>query len=168
MSRPRFLLAIAAALLACTGARAACEAPEHRQLDFWLGRWEVWSGGEKVAESRIERSDAGCAIVERYRQADGYTGTSLNFRDPALRRWRQSWADSLGGVGEFTGIAAEAEMAFTGETHRPDGTRVLRRMTLSRRADGSVRQLSLASTDGGVTWKPHYDFVYRPAPAGRP
>ena len=162
------VLAIPAALLACAAAHAACEAPGHHQLDFWLGRWEVWSDGEKVAESRIERSPEGCAIVEHYRQPDGFTGTSLNFRDPMLHRWRQSWTDSMGGVGEFTGTAAEGEMAFTGETHRPDGTRVMRRMTLTRLADGSVRQLSLASTDGGVTWKPHYDFVYRAAPAVRP
>ena len=161
-------VAIAATLLACTAAHAACEAPEHHQLDFWLGRWEVWSDGRKVAESRIERSSEGCAILERYRQPDGFTGTSLNFRDPLLQRWRQSWTDSMGGVGEFTGAAAEGGMAFTGETHRPDGTRVMRRMTLSRLPDGSVRQHSLASTDGGLTWKPHYDFLYRAAPPGRP
>lgn len=153
--------AVLAALAIATPAHAACEAPEHHALDFWLGEWEVTSDGEVVAESRIERSPEGCAIVEHYRERDGYTGTSLNFHDPLLHRWRQSWSDSLGGVGEFAGEASPGVMAFTGETHRPNATRVMRRMTLSRRPDGSVRQHSLASVDGGATWKPHYDYVYR-------
>jgi hypothetical protein len=147
-------------------ARAGCEAPQHHALDFWLGHWEVVSDGKIVADSRIERSAEGCAIVEHYRERDGFTGTSLSFHDPLLRRWRQSWTDSLGGVGEFTGEASPGVMAFTGETHRPNGTRVMRRMTLSRRPDGSVRQHSLASVDGGGTWKPHYDFIYRRPGAG--
>src|SRR5690348_17605264 len=162
-------VAIAASILLAmpVPARGACEAPAHHALDFWLGSWEVLSDGEVVAESRIEGSPEGCAIVEHYRQRDGFSGTSLSFHDPLLRRWRQSWIDSLGGVGEFTGEAREGVMAFVGETHRPDGTRVLRRMTLSRRPDGTVRQHSLASLDGGATWKPHYDFIYRRPGSGK-
>lgn len=156
-----FSSAALVALALSTAAHAACEAPEHHQLDFWLGRWDVLSDGAVIAESRIERSPEGCAIVERYRERDGFTGTSLNFHDPLLHRWRQSWVDSRGGVGEFVGEPGEGRMAFTGETHRPDGTRVMRRMTLSTLADGTVRQHSLASVDGGATWKPHYDFIYR-------
>jgi len=158
--------ACAALLLAsAANAFAACEAAEHRQLDFWIGTWDVLSGGEAVASSTIERSAEGCAVIERYRQRDGYSGTSINFHDPALKRWRQSWVDTGGGVGEFSGEAGPGVMAFTGETHRPDGTKVMRRMTLTRLADGTVRQHSLASTDGGKTWKPHYDFIYRKAAA---
>ncbi len=150
-------------LAAAANAHAACEAAEHHQLDFWIGTWDVLSDGEVVASSTIARSAEGCAVIERYRQRDGYSGTSINFRDPGLRRWRQSWVDTGGGVGEFVGDPAPDAMAFTGETHRPDGTKVLRRMTLTKRPDGTVRQRSLASTDGGQTWKPHYDFVYRKA-----
>jgi hypothetical protein len=147
----------------CAIARAACDAPEHHRLDFWLGRWEVMSGEEKVAESVIERSPEACAIAEHYRQKDGYTGTSHSFYDAALKKWRQTWIDSSGAVGEFVGDAGEREMAFTGETHRTNGGRVMRRMTLTAQTGGSVRQHSLASTDEGVTWKPHYDFIYRRA-----
>lgn len=148
----------------CASANAApsCEAPEHHALDFWLGEWEVHSGDEIVARSTIERSTEACAIVEHYRQKDGYTGTSHSFYDGALRKWRQTWIDSTGSVGEFTAEPRPGEMPFVGETHRPDGRVILRRMTLGLHRDGSVRQLSFASTDGGATWKPHYDFTYRP------
>jgi hypothetical protein len=158
---------LAVVMLASPLAHATCEAPEHHRLDFWLGHWEVRNGGVAVAESRIERSPEGCAIIEHYRERRGYTGTSINFSDPFLNRWRQSWVDSRGGVGEFTGEPGEGSMAFTGETHRADGKRILRRMTLTRLPDGSVRQHSLGSTDGGRTWKPDYDFVYVPIAAAR-
>jgi hypothetical protein len=35
------------------------------------------------------------------------------------------------------------------------------RMTYSRNADGSVRQLGEQSTDFGATWSPNFDFTYR-------
>jgi hypothetical protein len=137
---------------------APCDAPPHHALDFWLGAWVVKEDGKPVATSRIERGPGGCVIVERYRQDDGYEGTSLSFYDGALGRWRQTWVDSTGAVGEFSGSLVEGEMRFTGETHRGDGTRIQRRMTLAP-VSGGVRQTSLASRDG-VEWKPHYELTY--------
>lgn len=134
-----FGAAVLLSLGAASRAWAACEAPGHHRLDFWLGKWGVRDGNEVAAESSIERSPEGCAVIERYRQRDGYSGTSINFHDPLLHRWRQSWVDTACGVGEFTGEPGEGEMRFPGETRRPDGTRVLRRMTLTRLPDGSVR-----------------------------
>ena len=153
-------------LLAAPAVRAACEEPRYHALDFWIGSWDVLSDGEVVAESVIARSAEGCAIVEHYRQRDGYTGTSISFHDPVLHRWRQSWVDTAGAVGEFVGEPGNDVMAFTGETHRPNGTKVMRKMTLTKQPDGTVRQHSLASTDGGKAWKPHYDFIYRKAAGG--
>ena len=37
-------------------------------------------------------------------------------------------------------------------------------MTLALQPDGTVRQHSLASSDGGATWKPHYELIYRRKP----
>jgi len=35
----------------------ACAAPEHRQFDFWVGRWDVFDpkSGKRVGESLIEK-----------------------------------------------------------------------------------------------------------------
>jgi hypothetical protein len=106
----------------------------------------------------------GCVIRETYTQKDGYTGTSLSFHDPVLGKWRQTWVDSTGSVGEFSGELTDGARRFTGETHRADGARILRKMTLSKKG-GNVRQVSEASRDG-VSWKPHYDFVYAAPKAG--
>jgi hypothetical protein len=118
----------------------------------------VKEAGKAVAHSDIERGPGGCVIVEHYRQDDGYSGTSLSFYDPLLSRWRQTWVDSTGAVGEFSGVASARSVQFEGETHRADGTRVYRRMRLAAE-EGGVRQTSLASRDG-KDWKPHYELTY--------
>lgn len=138
---------------------AQCGGPDYRAFDFWLGEWEVRDAGKPVATSRIERTADGCAIFEHYRQADGYHGRSMNFYDAFLKEWRQSWVDGVGSVGEFRGTFSGGAMRFTGETHRSDGRRIFRRMTLSIEPGGRVRQLSFASDDGAV-WRPHYDLEY--------
>ena len=132
----------------------------HRELDFWLGTWEVRDGNEVVATSTIELASDSCAIRESYRQKDGYNGTSLTFRDPVLKKWRQTWVDSRGAVGEFTGEFTEGKLQFTGETHTAEGVRVFRRMSLAPEGK-NVRQASFASRDG-TTWKPHYELLYFP------
>src|SRR5262249_5121176 len=144
-------LMIAAAALACSTA-------SHHELDFWLGTWEVRDGTEVVATSTIERAANGCVIRESYVQKDGYSGTSLSFHDPVLGKWRQTWVDSTGGVGEFSGTFADGAMRFEGETHTASGKRVFRKMTLAS-DNGRVRQTSLKSMDGSK-WEPHYELLY--------
>jgi hypothetical protein len=159
VSRSLFALALCAGPLAWA-AELPCESrPESRQFDFWLGEWTVTSEGQPAATSRIEKAASGCVIVENYAQADGFSGTSINFFDPLLRKWRQTWADSAGNASEFSGEYREKAMRFEGETHRGD-KRILRRMTLFDLGNGEVRQYSELSRDDGKTWGPHYDFRY--------
>lgn len=159
---PRRLRGRLAAILfsgtAAAHAAGTCDTPAHHALDFWLGTWVVKDEGKAVATSRIERGPGGCVIVEHYRQDDGYEGMSESFYDGALGRWRQTWVDSTGAVGEFSGELVGGEMRFAGETHKADGTRIYRRMTLAPEGPG-VRQTSLASRDGQA-WKPHYELHY--------
>jgi len=154
------LASTALASTAFAQSKPSCDTPAHHAFDFWLGDWDVRSGDEIVATSRIELASGGCVVRETYAQKDGYSGTSLSFHDPVTGKWRQTWVDSTGGVGEFAGEFRDGAMRFTGETHRADGTRIYRKMTLSKEG-GLVRQVSEASRDA-ASWKPHYDFTYRP------
>lgn len=138
-----------------------CEStPEPRQLDFWVGQWEVTSEGRKIATSNIQRILRGCVIFENYSQGRDYEGKSFTFYDSVLKKWRQTWVDHEGIVSEFSGSFKDGAMQLEGVTHRPNGVTVMRRMVLSPLSDGRVRQFSLASDDGGKTWSVAYDFVY--------
>ena len=142
-----------------------CETPEHRQFDFWVGRWDVYATGTErlVGRSLIERLYAGCALRENWMPLRGSGGGSLNSWIPADRRWRQAWADSSNDFKLFTGGLEGEAMVLTAETREPDGRPALERMRFTREAGGAVRQLGTVSTDNGATWQPRYDFTYRPA-----
>ena len=141
---------------------ALCDSrSENRQFDFWLGTWDVYEGGEKVAESRIERLAGSCAILETYSQPDGYSGKSINFFDATLGKWRQIWVDEVGTVSEFAGAVKERMMRFEGRTHTRDGKEILRKMEVSAGDADSVRQYSERSDDGGRSWSVAYDLHYR-------
>jgi hypothetical protein len=134
--------------------------PEYKQFDFWMGEWDVTDKGQKIATSSIQRIVGDCIIFENYFQLDGYTGKSFSFFDATLGKWRQTWVDSSGNVGEFLGEYRENAMRYEGETHRSDGQKILRRMTLFNLGADRVRQYSERSLDGGKTWAAGYDFIY--------
>jgi hypothetical protein len=185
-TRPAFCLLAFATLSTCAGlssaqiqkpapspnpARLNATRPESRQLDFWIGDWDVTiDEKKKIGSSKIESIVGGYGILENYSQPDGYHGKSLNFFDSVLGKWRQTWVDSLGNMSEFVGEYKDGAMRLEGETHRKDGTKILRRMTLSKLEGDRVRQYSERSTDKGKTWSIAYDYIYlrrsaSPAPA---
>ncbi len=137
-----------------------CGQTENRQFDFWVGEWDVTSGGRKIAESSIQRIIGSCVIYENYSDPGGYTGKSFNFYDAVLKKWRQTWVDNGGNVSEFSGEYKDNAMHYEGESHRRDGQRFLRKMTVTRLDADRVRQYSEFSMDGGKSWKSNYDFLY--------
>ena len=146
----------------------ACTAPEHRQFDFWVGRWDVYPTGTErlVAHSLIERLYNDCVIRENWMPLRGGGGSSLNSWRPQERIWRQTWTDSANNWVEFTGGIDGGAMVLTARASGANGAETLTRMTYTRGPGGSVRQAGAQSTDGGASWTPQFDFTYRPA-AGR-
>lgn len=151
-----------------TDTPAACADPEHRQFDFWVGRWDVYptGGTELIARSVVEKV-YGCGIREEWTPLAGHAGGSLGVYVPGQRRWEQFWIDSGGSRTLFTGGRDGKAMVVRGESAGR-----LVRMSYSRNADGSVRRKAVRSNDDGRTWKPDHDFTYRPAtnevPGDRP
>ena len=143
-------------------ARPASPCPskaEYRQFDFWVGEWDVTDHDRKIATSSIQRIVGDCIIFENYFQADGYTGKSFSFYDANLGKWRQTWVDTSGNVGEFSGEFRDGAMRYEGESHRANGQKIFRKMILSVAGPDRVRQYSEFSLDG-KEWKVGYDFVY--------
>lgn len=147
-----------------------CSPAAYRQLDFWLGAWEVRDQEGKLAgRSRIEGILNGCAVQENWEGANGWSGKSFNAYDRVTGKWRQFWVSAWGAVTEFTGEASAGRMVYLGDTVDPDGVPALRRVTLTRLEPDRVRQLAEMSYDGGETWIRAYDFTYtRVAAAGAP
>ena len=169
-------LVFAAMLLCSTTASAAtspppsgCTTSQSHQFDFWVGTWKVFPKGsdKQVANSEIEKLYAGCAIRESWLPRSLHLGGSLSTYVPQKKAWRQFWVDSDGSAVDFTGGWNGKAMVLQGVWPQPGKPNQITRMTYSPFKDGSVEQLGETSDDGGKTWQPGFDFLYRPQRRGQ-
>ncbi len=144
-----------------------CEGANYEAFDFWVGEWDVYPNAtegtpDQVAESRIEKVSAGCAIRETWMPLRGRGGSSLSAYDPETGGWHQLWVGGAPGRVFFDGGAVDGRMVLTGYWGKDnEGNPSLVRMTYSVQEDGSVRQHGQASSDHGVTWSDSFDLIYR-------
>lgn len=139
--------------------------PVYRQLDYWLGTWDVRPNGAPPgtppATNVVTKVHQGCVILESW-TAPGQTGQSFNIFDRVAKKWRQTWVDSTGGLHEYWGELKDGNLVYEGDIPAPPGSgggRVHTRLTFFRQPDGSVRQYS-ERTDDGRTWRVNYDLIY--------
>ena len=135
-------------------------APEYRQFDFWIGEWNVTAGGVLAGTSSVQLILDDCVLLENWTGATGYTGKSFNLYNNATKQWQQTWVDNSGTIIEFKGESAGNEVRFRSESAQADGSKVLGKMTFTKRSDGKVRQLWEQSTDQGKTWSVAFDGMY--------
>jgi hypothetical protein len=140
-----------------------CTDAKHREFDFWAGHWKVLdAGGNPAGENVITVEQGGCVLVERWRSAKGGTGQSLNYYDPAAKRWKQRWV-GLGLILEMQGGFDQGAMVLEGPLHDVRQARTtLLRGTWTRLPDGRVRQRFVESADQGRTWTEWFDGYYSP------
>jgi tetratricopeptide (TPR) repeat protein len=135
--------------------------PIHRELDFWVGEWEVRGPkGELQGTSSVQNIVEGCVIYENWTGASGHSGKSFNFYNADKKAWQQTWVDSQGGSLEFLGHLREGSMRYEGESLGADGKKSLQRLSFTPLSDGRVRQHWEQSEDAGKTWTTVFDGLY--------
>ena len=139
-----------------------CDAPEHRQFDFWVGEWNVTTPqGQTAGKNAIRSILKGCALHESWEGASGSNGFSHNIYDRTRGVWHQTWVSDTGLLLQLEGGLVDGKMVMEGETTGPGGT-VRQRITWSVEEDSgdTVRQLWESSGDGGETWSVAFDGIY--------
>ncbi len=138
--------------------------PINHEFDFWLGEWQVTTpDGKAAGTSRIESVAEGHGLLENWTgdpAAGGGNGKSLNCYNLGTRQWQQFWIGSRGGVLELAGGLHDGSMVLSG-SHTVRGQSLLERITWTPKADGTVRQFWEQSRDGGKSWQPVFDGLYR-------
>ena len=137
--------------------------PRYRELDFWLGTWDVRPTGQPnapPATNVVTREDDGCVLHESW-TAPRSVGQSFNIYDRSRGKWFQTWVDNSGGLHEYSGNLVNGAMVYEGELAAPPPSkgRVHTRLTFTPSPEG-VRQYSERTTDGGKTWIVNYDLFY--------
>jgi hypothetical protein len=139
-----------------------CRSSEaYRQLDFWVGEWEVHGPkGKTVGTSSVQLILNDCVVFENWTGAGGSTGKSFNLYNAQTHLWKQVWVDNQGNMLEFKGEFRDGAMRYSGESLAQNGKAVLDRLTFFPLAEGRVRQLWEQSPDQGKTWNTVFDGTY--------
>jgi len=152
------LLVVALSLIGATDARAqACNSAEARQLDFWLGEWNLtWPGGSGTNE--ITQRFGDCVIEENFSgdmPAGPYFGHSVSVWHAGRAKWQQTWVDSQGGYLLFTGgVGDDGVMRLYGEpAPQSDGRTQETRMSWLNVEKDSFDWHWERSFDGGQSWE---------------
>ncbi|MGH9364621.1 MAG: nuclear transport factor 2 family protein [Thermoanaerobaculia bacterium] len=142
-----------------------CAAAEHRRFDFWAGDWDVYDVGgsnKPVARARVDVILGGCALREVYEQTDGLVGQSFTSYDASRKLWHQTWVTNRGELLTIEGRFQGTSLSLEGPRLSADGREERIRGVWTPRVDG-VLETAQTSADGGATWRPLFDIIFRPA-----
>lgn len=141
-----------------------CSSAEYHGLNFWIGDWDTFDTdaprGPVQARTHVDPIAQGCAIHELYEQIDGLIGDSILSYDPARKQWQQTWVTNRGSIMVITGNFKDGALVLAGEAHLNDGKTVMQRISW-KAEDNGVREWAVLSKDGGKTWAPAFDVVFR-------
>jgi len=157
MNARRFLIAAVLALLPASALAQSCDHEEARQLDFWLGEWDLtWEGGEGT--NSITRRFGDCVIEENFAgnlPGGLLEGHSVSVYDAPLGKWQQTWVDNQGGYLTFTGgVGEDGVMRLYGpERTLADGRIVVTRMSWVDVTRTAMDWHWERSFDGGENWE---------------
>jgi ketosteroid isomerase-like protein len=147
-----------------TATAQSCDSQEYRGFDFWVGDWDAFDIDKptvKVAHNRVDRILDGCVLLEDYEGTDGSHGESFTIYDAVRKVWHQTWVTNHGKLLTIEGKVENGEIVLSGIDHTKDGDEVVRGVW--KAVDGGVRETAVTSIDGGKTWKPWFDMIFRPA-----
>ncbi|MFQ5628224.1 MAG: type IV pilus biogenesis/stability protein PilW [bacterium] len=136
--------------------------PDCRAFDFWIGEWEVFMpGGQKAGENIIKKTLNGCMLMENWTGIGGSIGKSMNYFDPATKKWKQLWVDGAGGHMSYGGVFTDGALKFEGYQIQGNGRKGLFKMAFTPQENGDVRQYIEQSLDGGKTYNVWFDGMYK-------
>ncbi len=121
-------------------APAPCQDDIYRAFDFWIGEWDVSSGGKPAGENIISVREGGCLLLEEWTSADGTTGQSYNFYDPGAGKWRQLWVSGGSVIDYAGGLDANGAMVLEGTIAYRNGATAPFKGAWTLQEDGAVIQ----------------------------
>jgi hypothetical protein len=145
-----------------------CAAPQQKQLEFWVGEWDLTWPGDKPGElehgtNSIRRLLDSCVVQENFSGGDAMhlRGMSLSIFDTGSGKWKQTWVDNEGGYLDFVGEFKGGQMILARNAVRPDGTKVIQRMVFKNITANEFDWNWEASKDGGKTWEVVWPIHYK-------
>ncbi len=156
------------ALAQTSSSAQPCAASEFRQLDFWVGDWDLtWPGQngqpEQHGRNRVERELGDCVIHEHFSDeaTPPFQGTSVSVFNTRNGKWQQTWVDNQGEYLDFVGEFKDGQMVLSREAVGKDGKKFHQRMVFKNIKPDSLDWSWERSDDGGATWKVMWPIHYQ-------
>lgn len=136
--------------------------PASRQLDYWLGDWNITGPGASAsATSRVYLALDKCMVIESWDGGRGHKGENMFAYSPDDKSWHGLFADNQGRVHVFVdGKVAPGAAEFSGPSRDPNGDTVLNRVRIVSTGPDKVEQVWEKSSDKGATWKTEFRGEY--------
>lgn len=145
-------------------ARPAPKTPDPRatQFDFWLGAWDLTSGGKPAGTNSITRELDGAVVMEHFvsNKEGGLRGISVSVFNANTGQWQQTWVDNQGAYLDFTGGFHDGKMILQRHASKA-GQEFLQRMVWYNITPDSLDWSWQRSDDSGTTWKTLWPIHYR-------
>jgi len=146
-------------------AKSICETMDaFNNFDFWVGEWNVHTNDEKrtfQGTNSITKHHKNCLIMENWTNAQGGTGSSMNYFDPVEDQWRQLWVAGGYSIDYTGGLDESGSMVLTGKiNYYNTGESNAFRGKWTANADGSVRQFFEQKDTETQEWSVWFDGLY--------
>ena len=145
-----------------------CAVAEQKQLDFWVGDWDLTWPGKNAGEighgaNNVKRILDGCVVQENFSGGDSMPlrGTSVSTFDGRAGVWKQTWVDNQGGYLDFTGEFKEGQMILQREATGPGGAKIQQRMVWHNIPAPALDWSWESSRDRGKTWQVLWPVHYK-------
>jgi tetratricopeptide (TPR) repeat protein len=133
-----------------------------RQMDFWIGEWDVYDqAGVKVGTNTISKQLGGASLVEHWTNANGIEGASINYYDPGSGKFKQQWVSQSGYNTSYEGEMINGSMVMIGINADINGIVTKNRMTFTPNADGTVTQFIETFNDSTDVWAQSFLGTYK-------
>lgn len=149
-------------------ARPACETPEEREFDFWVGDWRVVDArsGRLVGFDRVRRRLRGCVIQQSLSMlTDLYRKPGLGYRMAGMsisrfdgKAWLQMWADDQWGAIVMRGAPAGGDAMVLTSIVPSRGRDV--RLVWRKYPGGTLHILEYVAAAGSGNWANYGDLIY--------
>jgi hypothetical protein len=145
-----------------------CTLPQQKQLEFWVGNWDLTWPGQNAGQTAhgtniVNRIMDGCVVQENFSGGDSMhlRGTSLSTFDARSGHWKQTWVDNQGGYLDFVGDFKDGQMILQREAVSPNGAHMLQRMVWKNISANELDWSWESSKDGGKTWQVLWPLHYK-------
>jgi len=166
INRIRFLAVAIILILPVAGyaevERKPCSTAEFRQLDFWVGSWDLTWDQDKKGTNTITRVLGDCVILENFDGGDSMTlrGMSVSTFNPLTGNWQQTWVDNDGTYLDFIGGMQGDNMVLTRTFIRANNVLMQRMVFHDIKPDSLIWDWQ-RSADQGKTWENLWTINYR-------